>query len=93
MQWCPQDLAKGGNKTGGLGATPPAANEFLRFSHKKTLFLKHFYIEKGHAVSSATTSVASILQWGGGGGGLKMKPHLIIRCIQERIQKVLVGYM
>ena len=69
---------------------PPAANEFLQFSHKKI----HFYIEKGRAVSAVTTSVARILQWGGG-GGLRMTSHLIVglRCIQERIQKVLVGYM
>ena len=39
--------------------------EFLRFSHKKiTLFLIHFYIEKKHAVSAVTLSVARILQWG-----------------------------
>ena len=34
----------------GLGAKPPAANEFLRFSNIKTLILAHFFIEKGHAV-------------------------------------------
>ena len=28
--------------TGGAGLNPPAANEFLRFSHKKTLVLAHF---------------------------------------------------
>ena len=44
----------------------------------------------GHAVSAVTTSVARIWQWE---GGLRMTSHLIIRCIQERIQKVLVGYM
>ena len=37
---------------GDLGATSPAANEFLRFSHKKTLILAHFFIERGHAVYS-----------------------------------------
>ena len=37
-----------------LGASHPAANELLRFSHKKTLILAHF-IEKGHAVSAVTT--------------------------------------
>ena len=61
----------------------------MQFSHEKTLFLTHFYIEKGHAVSAVTLSVARILQW----GGLGMTSHLIIRGIQERIQKVLVGYM
>ena len=52
----------------GLGAMPPAANEFLQFSHKKT----HFYIEKGRAVSAVTTSAVRILQWG---GGLRMTSH------------------
>ena len=67
MQWYIQDLAKGGgDTTRGFGAKPPAANKFLRFSHKKTLFLTHFYIEKGHAVSAVTTGVARILQWEGG---------------------------
>ena len=37
-------------KPKGLGAWPPAANEFLRCSHKKTLHLAHFLIEKRHAV-------------------------------------------
>ena len=65
MQWCTQDLAKGGESiTEGLEAKPPAANKFLRFSHKKTLFLTHLYIDKGHAVSAVTLSVARILQWG-----------------------------
>ena len=78
MQWCTQDLAKGeGNKTGGRGRSPqppeakrsggvaPAANEFSRFSHKKTPFLTHYFMEKGHAVSAVTTSVARIWQWEG----------------------------
>ena len=38
---------------GGVGAMPPAANEFLRFSHKKTLILAHSFIKKGCAVSAA----------------------------------------
>ena len=54
---------RGEEITGSVGAKPPAANEFFRLSHKKTLFLTHFYIEKGHAVSAVTTSVARILQW------------------------------
>ena len=54
MQWCTQDLAKGMGTTGGLGAYPLAANKSLRFSHKKSLLLTHFYIEKGHAVSAVT---------------------------------------
>ena len=32
------------------GGGDNAAKEFLRFSHKKTLILAHFFIEKGHAV-------------------------------------------
>ena len=38
-----------GKAKGGLGAESPAANEFLRFSHKKTLVSAHFLIEKRHA--------------------------------------------
>ena len=38
----------------------PAANEFLRFSHKKTLILAHFFIEKGCAVSAVTMDNAKI---------------------------------
>ena len=49
-----------GATTGGLGAKPPAANEFLRFSYKKTLILAHFFIEKGRAVSAVTTDNAKI---------------------------------
>ena len=43
-------FGKGGSITGGLWVKPPAANEFLRFSHEKTLILAHFLIEKEHAV-------------------------------------------
>ena len=41
-------------------AKPPAANKFLRFSHKKTLILAHFFIEKGCAVSAVTMNNAKI---------------------------------
>ena len=34
VQWRTKDLAMW-CKTGGLGTEPPAANRFLRFSHKK----------------------------------------------------------
>ena len=44
----------GGN--GGLGAEPPAANEFLRFSHKKTVLSAHFIMEKGHTGSLPAVS-------------------------------------
>ena len=57
MQWCTQDSAKGGKHNWGSGGEPPScrrlrgsgdvANEFLRFSHKQTLFLTHFYRRKG----------------------------------------------
>ena len=40
--------ATGGQE--GLGAMPPAANEFYSFHIKKTLILAHFFIEKGQAV-------------------------------------------
>ena len=72
----------GGNITGGLGATPVSyldqglrpqtPTSFCGFHIKKTLFLTYFYMEKGHAVSAVTTSVARNLQLGGGGGGLRM---------------------
>ena len=47
MQWCTQDLAeRGGNIIGGLGAKPPAAKEFLRFSHKKNTFFNRLLYRK-----------------------------------------------
>ena len=58
-QWRTQDLAKGATTgglrvkppaAGGQGAQPPATNDFLRFSRKRTLIFAHFFIEKGHAV-------------------------------------------
>ena len=48
-QWRIEDLAKEGHNW----ATPPAANKFLRFSHKNTHFSTLFY-RKGHAVSAVT---------------------------------------
>ena len=66
----PSRFGKRRGATGGLGAKPPAAGDegglgvkpraaykFLRFSHKKTLILAQFFIEKGHAVSAVTISV------------------------------------
>ena len=50
-QWRIEDLKKCEHNQGCRGK---AANEFLRFSHKKTLNLAHFFIEKGHAVSAVT---------------------------------------
>ena len=86
-------LAKGGGDIiGGLGTKPPAANEFLRFSHKMTLFSTHFYIEKRHAVSAVTTSVARILQWRGGvENDFTFDYKLYTGADPER--KALVGYM
>ena len=37
-----------------LGTYPLAANEFLRFTHKKKLISAHFFLVKGHAVSAVT---------------------------------------
>ena len=42
-----------------------------------------------HVKSVANTSVARILRWG---RGVRMTSHFAIRCIQELIQKVLVGW-
>ena len=52
-----RDLARG---EGAQPALVPAANEFLRFSHKKTLVLTHFFIEKEHVVSAVTIDNAKI---------------------------------
>ena len=43
-----------------VGAEPLAANNFLRISHKKTLILAHFFVEKGHAVSALIMDNAKI---------------------------------
>ena len=39
-------FAKKGSTTEDLGAYPSAADEFSRFSHKKTLILAHFFYGK-----------------------------------------------
>ena len=69
---------RGGEQDWGSGAKPPAAGgeevwghspqpptNFCGFHIKKTLFLTHYFMEKGHAVSVVTTSVARIWQWEG----------------------------
>ena len=62
-----------------LGASHPAADELLRFSHKKTLVLAHFFNETGHAMSAVTMDNLKIFSqqeriwgWGGGGGHCAM---------------------
>ena len=42
------------------GGVAPAANEFLRFSHKKTIIFASFFIGKGHAVSAVTINVFAV---------------------------------
>ena len=44
-----------------LGAMPPAANEFLRFSHKKNTHFSTLFIEKGHAVSAVALDNTNML--------------------------------
>ena len=47
----------------GSGGVAPSRQRIFAVFTLKTLFLTHFYTEKGHAVSAVTTSVARILQW------------------------------
>ena len=43
----------------GVRVKPPAANEFLRFSHKKHI-LAHFFVEQEHVVSGVIMDNAKI---------------------------------
>ena len=51
-------FGKGGGHNRGCGGE---AGEGVRFSHKKTLILAHFFNEKGHAVSVVTRDNTKIL--------------------------------
>ena len=75
---------RGGGITGGLGAKPPASSDFLRFSHKKTLILAHFFIEKGHAVSAVTVDNAKTFSL------LMLKSRYLAEISERRLQPLLV---
>ena len=68
----------------GSGGVAPAANKFLRFSHKKTLILAHFFIEKGHGVSAVTMDNAkTFLQ-------LMSKSRSLAKIRERRLQPFVV---
>ena len=73
-----------GATTGNLGVKPPAVNEFLQFSCKKTLILAHFFIEKGHAVSAVTTDNAKTFSH------LMSKSRSLAKISERRLQPSLV---
>ena len=52
-------FGKGGGHDRGVGVKSPAANEFLRFSHKKHI-LAHFFVEQEHVVSRVIMDNAKI---------------------------------
>ena len=79
----PPGYGKGGT-TGGLRAKPPAANEFLRFSHEKTLILAHFFIEKENAVRAVTIVNAKIFSQ------LTFKSRSLAKISEKRLQPLLV---
>ena len=79
-----QDLTKDEGTTGGLGAKSPASNEFLRFSHKKTLIFAHLFVEKGHAVSAVTTHNAKMFSQ------LMSKSRSLAKISERRLQSLLV---
>ena len=54
-QWPIEDLAEGGNNRRSGSVAPSRQQIFAVFTHKKTLILAHFSIEKGHAVSAVTS--------------------------------------
>ena len=55
VQWCTQDSAGGAQS-----ACPQPPTNFSRFSHKITLILAQFFIEKMRAMSAVTTDKAKI---------------------------------
>ena len=73
-----------GGITGGLGAKPLASNEFLRFSHKKTLILAYFFVGKGRAVSAFTRDNANIFSH------LMSKSRSLAKISERRLQSLLV---
>ena len=66
------------------GAQRAAAHKFLRFSHKKTLILAHFFIEKGHAVSAVSIDNAKIFSQ------LSFKSKSLGKISERRWQTLLV---
>ena len=65
-----------------MWAKPLAANEFLWFSHKKTLILAHFFIEKGCAVSAVTMDNTKIFSQ------LMSKSRSLAQVSKRRLQPV-----
>ena len=61
-----------------------SANKFLRFSHKKTLILAHFFIKKGHAVSAVTIDNAKIVSQ------LTSRSRSFAKVSERRMQPLLV---
>ena len=64
--------------------SPIAANEFLRFLHKKTLNFAHFLFEKGHAVSAVTINNAKIFLQ------LMSKSRSLAKISERKLQPLLV---
>ena len=81
--WHP-GIGKRGATTGRQGAKPSAANEFLQFSHKKTLILAHFFIEKVHAVSAVTMDNAKTFSQ------LMSESRSLAKISEMRLQPLLV---
>ena len=76
-----QDLAKEGPQP---GEAMTASNEFLRFSHQKTLILAQFFVEKGHAVSAVIIDNAKIFSQ------LMSKSRSLAKISERRLQSLLV---
>ena len=64
---------------------PPAAHEVLRFSHKKTLILAHFFIEKGHAMMQSLWTMQKIFPQ------LMSQSRGLAKISERRPQPLLVG--
>ena len=62
----------------------PGVWEFLRFSHKKTLILARFFIEKGNALSAVTIENAKIFSQ------LMSKNRSLAKISERRLQSLLV---
>ena len=81
--WQTEGGARPGDK-GVWGRSPKPPINFLRFSHKKTLILAHFFIEKEHAVSAATIDYAKIYSQ------LMPKSRYLAKISERRLQPLLV---
>ena len=79
-----REFGKGGTRLCPQQPEAKAADIFLRFSHKKTLVLTHFFIEKEHVVSAVTIDNAKIFSQ------LMSKSRSLGKISKRRLQPLLL---